>query len=33
VAAGMAGFYVQLFNGLVIVLALIGHRLHSKRIR
>jgi simple sugar transport system permease protein len=33
VAAGMAGFYVQFFNGLVIVLALIGHRLHSKRIR
>ena len=33
VSAGLAGFYVQFFNGLIIVLSLVGHRLHSKRIR
>lgn len=32
-AAGLAGFYTQFFNGLIIVLALIGHRLHGKRVR
>ncbi len=33
VAAGLTGFYVQFFNGLIIILALIGHRFHSKRVR
>ena len=26
VAAGLSGFYVQFFNGLIIILALLGHR-------
>ena len=33
VAAGLSGFYVQFFNGLIIILALIGHRWNQKRYR
>jgi len=33
VAAGLSGFYVQFFNGLIIVLALLGHRWNQKRYR
>jgi ribose/xylose/arabinose/galactoside ABC-type transport system permease subunit len=33
VAAGLSGFYVQFFNGLIIVLALLGHRWNQKRFR
>jgi ribose/xylose/arabinose/galactoside ABC-type transport system permease subunit len=33
VAAGMDGFFVQFFSGLIIILALIGHRFHGGRIR
>jgi simple sugar transport system permease protein len=33
VAAGLSGFYVLFFNGLIILLSLVGHRLHGKRIR
>ena len=28
---GLSGFYVQLFNGLIIILALLGHGLNKKR--
>jgi hypothetical protein len=27
----LSGFYVQFFNGLIIILALLGHRLNEKR--
>lgn len=33
VAAGLSGFYVQFFNGLIIVLALLGHRFNQRRYR
>jgi ribose/xylose/arabinose/galactoside ABC-type transport system permease subunit len=33
VAAGLSGFYVQFFNGLIIILALIGHRWNQIRYR
>lgn len=33
VAAGFSGFYVQFFNGLIIILALLGHRWNQKRYR
>ena len=33
VSAGLSGFYVQFFNGLIIVLALLGHRWNQKRYR
>lgn len=33
VAAGLSGFYVQFFNGLIIVLALLGHRFNQERHR
>ena len=33
VAAGLSGFYVQFFEGLIIILALIGHRFHGRRVR
>lgn len=33
VAAGLTGFYVQFFNGLIIVLALLGHRYNQQRYR
>jgi ribose/xylose/arabinose/galactoside ABC-type transport system permease subunit len=33
VAAGLSGFYVQFFNGLIIVLALLGHRWNQTRYR
>jgi simple sugar transport system permease protein len=33
VAAGMDGFYVQFFSGLIIILALLGHRFHGGRVR
>ena len=33
VAAGLSGFYVQFFNGLIIILALLGHRWNQKRYR
>jgi ribose/xylose/arabinose/galactoside ABC-type transport system permease subunit len=33
VAAGLSGFYVQFFNGLIIVLSLLGHRWNQKRFR
>lgn len=33
VAAGLSGFYVQFFNGLIIVLALLGHRYNQQRHR
>lgn len=33
VAAGMSGFYVQFFNGLIIILALLGHRFNQSRYR
>jgi ribose/xylose/arabinose/galactoside ABC-type transport system permease subunit len=33
VASGLSGFYVQFFNGLIIVLALLGHRWNQKRYR
>lgn len=33
VAAGANGFYVQFFNGLIIILALFGHRWNQKRYR
>ena len=33
VAAGLSGFYVQFFNGLIIILSLIGHRWNQKRYR
>jgi simple sugar transport system permease protein len=33
IAAGLTGFYVQFFNGLIIILALIGHRWNQVRYR
>jgi ribose/xylose/arabinose/galactoside ABC-type transport system permease subunit len=33
VAASLSGFYVQFFNGLIIILALLGHRWNQKRYR
>jgi len=33
VAAGLSGFYVQFFNGLIIILSLIGHRWNQRRFR
>ena len=33
VAAGLTGFYVQFFNGLIIILSLIGHRWNQARYR
>jgi simple sugar transport system permease protein len=33
ISAGLTGFYVQFFNGLIIVLALIGHRWNQARYR
>jgi simple sugar transport system permease protein len=33
VAAGLSGFYVQFFNGLIIILALLGHRWNQRRYR
>ncbi|NLS06288.1 ABC transporter permease [Rhizobium sp. P32RR-XVIII] len=33
VAAGLSGFYVQFFNGLIIILSLIGHRWNQARYR
>ena len=33
VAAGLSGFYVQFFNGLIIILALLGHRWNQTRYR
>jgi ribose/xylose/arabinose/galactoside ABC-type transport system permease subunit len=33
VAAGLTGFYVQFFNGLIIILSLIGHRWNQTRYR
>jgi ribose/xylose/arabinose/galactoside ABC-type transport system permease subunit len=33
VSAGLDGFYVQFFNGLIIILALIGHRWNQIRYR
>ena len=33
IAAGLTGFYVQFFNGLIIVLSLLGHRWNQARYR
>jgi len=33
VAAGLTGFYVQFFNGLIIILSLLGHRWNQARYR
>ena len=33
VAAGLSGFYVQFFNGLIIILSLLGHRWNQNRYR
>jgi len=33
VGAGLSGFYVQFFNGLIIILSLIGHRWNQSRYR
>ena len=33
VAVGMSGTWRQFFNGLIILLALLGHRLHGDRVR
>jgi ribose/xylose/arabinose/galactoside ABC-type transport system permease subunit len=33
VAAGLSGFYVQFFNGLIIILSLLGHRWNQIRYR
>ncbi|MCC7205836.1 MAG: ABC transporter permease [Anaerolineae bacterium] len=33
IAAGLTGYVTQFFNGLVIIIALIGHRLNGKRYR
>ncbi|MBW9063055.1 ABC transporter permease [Rhizobium herbae] len=33
VAAGLSGFYVQFFNGLIIILSLVGHRWNQERYR
>ena len=32
-SASTSGFYVQFFNGLIIILALLGHRWNQKRYR
>jgi ribose/xylose/arabinose/galactoside ABC-type transport system permease subunit len=31
VAAGMTGFFTQFFYGLIIILAIVGHRFNQKR--
>ena len=33
IAAGLTGFYVQFFNGLIIILTLLGHRWNQARCR
>ena len=33
VAMGWSGLWRQFFNGLIIILALLGHRFHGNRIR
>lgn len=33
IEAGLTGFWTQLFNGLIILLALVGHKLHEPRQR
>jgi simple sugar transport system permease protein len=33
IAVGMSGVWRQFFNGLIILLALLGHRLHGDRVR
>jgi simple sugar transport system permease protein len=33
VAAGLSGFYVRIFNGLIIILSQLGHRWNQKRFR
>jgi ribose/xylose/arabinose/galactoside ABC-type transport system permease subunit len=33
VGAGLSGFYVQFFNGLIIILSLLGHRWNQSRYR
>ena len=33
VAAGLSGFWVQLFNGLIIIASLLGHRWNQVRYR
>ena len=33
VAMGWSGLWRQFFNGLIILLALLGHRLHGERVR
>ena len=33
VAIGMSGVWRQFFNGLIIILAILGHRFHGTRIR
>ncbi len=33
IAVGMSGTWRQFFNGLIIILALMGHRLHGERVR
>jgi ribose/xylose/arabinose/galactoside ABC-type transport system permease subunit len=33
ISTGLTGFYVQFFNGLIIVLALLGHRWNQARYR
>ena len=33
VGAGLSGFYVQFFNGLIIILSLLGHRWNQVRYR
>jgi simple sugar transport system permease protein len=33
IGAGLSGFYVQFFNGLIIILSLLGHRFNQKRYR
>ncbi|NDJ61675.1 MAG: ABC transporter permease [Chloroflexi bacterium] len=32
-AAGMSGFYTQFFNGLIIMLSIVGHRFNGRRYR
>ena len=33
IAIGWSGTWRQFFNGLIILLALLGHRLHGERVR
>jgi len=33
IAAGLSGFYTQFISGIIIILALLGHRLQSARVR